>query len=221
MEALAVFLHIVLLITGIIVALCLLLLFVPLRYKLDGGYDIFFRANFCIRFTPILALKGQREGKSGDNLKLRIYIAGFSFALKPEKWGKEKKQDKKKDKSLSPLAVLRSLDKEFIGNTMRLLVDLLKILKPKKLEIKGKLGFSEPHYNGWLAAYSYLLMGCCRKIKLDIEPVWEEERYKFSFLMEGRLAVCVLLFRVARFMLARKTREFMKLLKKKKVSFIT
>ncbi|MDO9533845.1 MAG: hypothetical protein Q7J85_00605 [Bacillota bacterium] len=219
MEVLTVFLFIILF---IICALFLSLLLIPIQYKFHGGYDTFFWVSYCVYLVPFLGIRGNWDSMPENPLQIQIVAAGLSFRLQPEKWGKGNKEKKKKEKekkhgkNLSPPAVLRSLDREFLRSIQALLGDLLRMLRPKKLEVNGKFGFPEPHYTGWLAAFTYMLEECCEVSKLQIEPIWEEEHYEFSFEIEGRVTVFLMLFRVARFILARKTREFLKMLKKEK-----
>jgi len=212
------FLYAALFILAIIALLCLLLLLVPLRYKIEGGYDHFFRVDFSISCTPCLAVRGQWTSKAGNPLQMRFFIAGLSFALNPQKWGSKRAKKKKEDKRFSPFSLLFSLDREFMGNVMELLRDILNMLKPKNVVLKGRLGFPEPHLNAWLAGWVYTLKESCRNVMLDIEPVWEEEHYEFSCTIEGRIAVS-LLFRVLRFLLRHKTRDFLRTLKREKASY--
>jgi len=183
--------------------------------------------KYSVNPIPLLAIRG--NWNSIPEKQIKILFAGLSFTLQSDKLGKGKKEKEKKEKdkktkkkekkhskSLSFPTVLRSLDGEFLKSILALLGDLLGMLKPTKLEFNGKIGFPEPHYNGWLAAFIYTLEECCEVSKLQVETVWEEEHYEFSFIIEGRITIGLMLFRIARFMLARKTRKFLKMLKKEK-----
>ena len=222
MALLTVILYIIFIILLIIAVLFLFLLLIPIRYKLDGGYDDIFSANFHMYCSPLLAFRGNWVSIPAKPLGIKLIIAGLSFSLHPEKWNKEKKKvkekEKKQSKNLSFFALLRCLERDLIGSVKVLLVDLLAMLKPKKVEIKGKLGFAEPHLNGWLAAVICMLERGPMSIKLDVEPVWQEEHYEFTFAVEGRVVACVMLFRMARFILARRTLKFLKMLKKERAS---
>ncbi len=220
MAVLTIFLCIVAMILIIIAAICLLLLLIPIQYRFDGGYEHIFFVNFRIS-NGLFAIRGNWHSMPEKSLLVQVIIAGQSFSLHPEKWAKkeknkEEKKEKKQSKNLSFPAVYRCLERELIGSVMVLLGDLLRILKPKRVVIKGKLGFAEPHLNGWLAAITNMLEQCCEVMKLNIEPVWEEEHYEGTFTIEGAVAICVLLFRLARFMLTRRTLKFLNQLRKEK-----
>ena len=192
------------------------------------NYDNIFWMKYNVYPLPLLGIRGKWDSMPENPLQTQIVIAGLTFHLQPENWGKGEKEKKNKEekkkknekkrskKSLSFPAVLRSLDRDFLGSIKMLIGDLLRMLRPKKLEIRGKFGFSDPHYNGWLAALIYMLEESCEVSNLQIDPVWEEEHYEFSFIIEGSITIGLMLFRVARFILARKTRVFIKMLRKER-----
>lgn len=217
MELLLILFYIILSIIG---ALFLFLLLIPLKYSLDGGYNNFFSVNFNLFCTPLLGIRGNWNSIPEKPLQVQIIAAGLPLGFKPEKRGKEKKKkERKRGKSFSISTVLRSLDRKLIESFLAFLRDFLEMLMPDKLKINGRFGFSEPHYNGWLAALACILNESYGAIKLEIEPVWEEEHCEFSFIIEGRVILCIMLFRAARFLLARRTREFIKIMRKERASY--
>lgn len=226
MAVLTVTLYSIAILVSIVVALLLLLLSVPVRYRVQGKYESTFTTRFTARCSPLLAIRGSWDGASTEPMLAQIVVAGLSFSLDPEKQSKseskkkgKKQSKKKKGKDLPLLAVLRCLTREFIGTGKTLLGDLLKILRPTKVEIEGRCGFDEPHLTGWLAVITSMVKECYGWISLDIEPVWQEEHYEFSMIIEGRVALCIILYRLARFGLARPTRQFLKMMKKEKTSY--
>ncbi len=201
----------------IIFAIIIFLLLVPLKYKFSGGYENYFWVNFNLSLLSLLGIKGCWSSAPGKTLRMRLIAAGLSFGINPEKLGKRKnkKQMKGVGKGFPILfKILRNLDRELIENIYALLRNILGMLKPGVLKIGGKVGFAEPHYNGWLSALTGALNDFYGAIKLDIEPVWEEEHCEFNFTIEGRMIIWILFFRIARFMLKRKTREFLKIIRK-------
>ena len=67
------------------------------------------------------------------------------------------KEKEKEEKKYNLSKIFYSLDSELMGNTIRLLKEILYRLKPDKCALKGKLGFSEPHLNGYLTALIYMM----------------------------------------------------------------
>lgn len=206
----------------IVVLFCFSLLFIPIRYKVEGGYEEFLWLNFIVQCPPILGMRGKWSSAQGKNpLQLRLTLVGISFSINPEKWGeKEKKEEEKEGKSMPFFTVLRCLDRELMGNMRRLLGDLLRILRPHQLELTGKVGFSEPHLSGWLTGLQYMLKGYEGNIKVDIEPVWEEEYYKVNFTIGGRVPVFLMIIRLVRFILTWHNLKFLIKLKKEKAALV-
>lgn len=224
MIVLTVILYIIGIILALAILLCLFILLVPIHYKVSGGYSNAFRLNFNIRISPLFIAVGNWESTPEIPVQARIVIFGLPFSLHPEKWGKkEKKIKEKKKKGRKNLfsEAFRILDRDFFKSGTALIRDLLKLLHPARVVIKGKLGFDEPHITGWLAALTGILEECCSAVWLDIEPVWQEEHYEFNILVEGRLATGAILFRVARFLLAHKAKQIFARMKRKKESYAT
>lgn len=139
--------------------ICISLLLIPLRYKFNGGYEDILWLSFELKSPPFLRIRGNWDNVPGKTLRLWLTVAGISFHLNPQRWGREeeKKEKEKEGKSLSFFAVLRCLERDLPGSACRLLGSLLVMLKPSQVELRGKVGFAEPHLNGWLAGLKYLL----------------------------------------------------------------
>lgn len=216
MEILTVFLYVLCIILLVVVALVLFLLLVPIRYKFDGGFENTLKISFYVRCSPLLAGRGTWNSNQDRPMQVKVVIAGVPFTLHPERWSKNEKEQDKTGEGPSFLTFLGSLDRELIANGKVFLGDLLRILRPDKVEIKGRFGFDEPHLTGWLAAFTGTMEECFPQVRLGIEPVWEEETYECTLAIEGGLVLAVVLYRVARFMLAGRTRRFLKAIKKEK-----
>jgi len=73
-----------------------------------------------------------------------------------------------------------------------LIIDILinltqKLFFSDKIFLNGKLGFDEPHLTGWLAAAAHSLDYCCKKVCIELEPIWESESYEFEPVLNGRI----------------------------------
>ncbi len=188
-----------------------ILFFTPIRYTIKGGYreTLFFTA--LIRRPPLLSLT-VHYGKT--HFLLSLTILGIPLKFHPGKSGKEKKKKKenhkKKKSSGPPLGTFRDVD--LLKSILTFSRDILKMIGPKYLEIRGKLGFDEPHYNGYLAALNWFLKTSLpqQRVKVDLEPVWEEEYADVAVTISGEVTVCLILYRMIRFFLARETRNFWK-----------
>ena len=191
----------------VIVALLLLLLLViafvllvPFRYRFEGGYENRPWLNFSVRCSPAFIISGNWEDGS---LKSKFRLFGIPINIDPQKFKKKAKKEeitKSKDKKKKGLAMISSiLDREFRRRGMALIRDLVKILKPEELFLKGRIGFAEPHLTGWLAAAVYSLEYCCNQCIIDLEPVWEDEYYAFEARLAGKISVGLILVKVGWF----------------------
>ncbi len=201
------------------IVLAAFILIVPLRYRVEGGYEAGFRINYNLRWSPAFIFKGEWDEGNSENRQPRIHICGIPLVLKPEKLKPEKKEDEDKGKSKKKSfpSILTVLDKSLRTRGLNLINDLLHILKPDQVEITGKVGFDEPHLTGWLAAVSSSLHYCCRKTCISIEPVWEDEYYELHFLIAGRLRLGLMLIKVGWFLLVYKLGQFSRRASKREV----
>ena len=191
----------------VIVALLLLLLLlvafvllVPFRYRFEGGYESKPWLSFNVRCSPAFIFNGNWEDGS---LKYKFRLFGIPINIDPQKFKKKAKKEeitKSKDKKKKGLAMISSiLDREFRRRGMALIRDLVKILKPEELFLKGRIGFAEPHLTGWLAAAVSSLKYCCNQCLIDLEPVWEDEYYAFEARLTGKISVGLILVKVGWF----------------------
>lgn len=210
MIILTVLLYAIGIIVLIFLALFLFVILVPIRYSFSGQYNNLLMINYNVSFSPLLGLRGY--WKSAAENAMQMIVAGFTFNINPDKKKaeKEKPEKKKKDSLNLPLSFyLGNYDKVIIKNGLEAIGDILNVLRPGKIELHGKLGFDEPHLNGYLTAFNSIIKDCSGWSWFDLEPVWSGEHYDVNFLVEGRLIIFTILFRAARFILARRTIKFL------------
>ena len=201
------------LIKAIILIIGLIILFflvIPVNYRLVGGYKDYLWFSFKVNSLIVLGVQGNWTNEMDKPLKTHIILFGLSIPFTRQR-KEEKKEDKKKISK-----IFSSLDSELIGNAIKLLKEIIYILKPDKCMLEGKLGFSEPHLNGYLTAIIYMIQENIRGIEVNIEPYWKEEHYDLHLTIKGKIVLSVLLFKLARFLLTKRTRQFLKDLKKAK-----
>lgn len=212
--------HIVITLLYIVGALLIVLLFlvffillVPFRYRLEGGYDSRPWFIFNIRCSPAFIFAGKWDESENKDLKARIILFGIPIKIDPQKMRKNDKSEKKKARSKNTLekgmtAISLILDKEFRRRGVVLIRDLLRILEPDQFIIKGKIGFAEPHYTGWLAALTNSIYYCCHNAFIDLEPVFEDEYYAFNSTLRGRIRLGLILIKIGWFFLINRIRHF-------------
>lgn len=194
-------------------------LFVPVRYKLSGSCKRIISFNFKASFSPLLLFKGEWQSSIDGPLRARLVIAGINVRLDPNKQDKEKKAKKKeKQKELPPRFYIQNLDKAFLSSCIKLVKDILMILKPSTLTIKAQIGFDEPHLTGYLAAVKGLASEWAGRSWIEIKPVWDGEYYEGYLYLEGRIILFAILIKIVRFMITKRTRQFLRAMKVEKKS---
>ena len=205
--------HIVISLLYTVVILLLLFLFlvifillVPFRYRLEGGYDTNPWFIFNIRCSPAFIFDGKWDKAENKDFKARLVLFGIPIKIDPQKMVKKDqtvikktKSNKKKKKRLASVTAI--LDKEFRRRGMILIRDLLRIVKPDQLSLNGKIGFAEPHYTGWLVAFSNSINYSCQNTLIDLEPVFEEEHLEVESILKGRVQLGLIIVKVGWFFL--------------------
>lgn len=219
MNILIILLYILGSLLALAIVLVVFMLIVPLRYRVEGGYETRLWVNYNLRWSPAFIFKGEWDEGNSENRQPRILIFGIPLVIKPEKLKPEKEEDEDKGKSKKKSfpSILTILDKSLRTRGLKLINDLLHILKPDQVEITGQVGFDEPHLTGWLAAVSSSLHYCCRKTCISIKPVWEDECYELNFLIAGRLRLGLMLVKVGWFLLVYKLGQLSRRAGKKEV----
>ncbi len=203
MSALMIILYILGITLLVIIGLCLLVLIIPIRYKLDGGYADLFWLNASLRCSPLVIVRGNIKSAPQAEQHVQLVLLGIPITMHPEKWkSKEDKPEKEKNKQSkkkSGSGLFKILDRDLRVRGVGLVGDLLRILKPDRLELNGKIGFDEPHLTGWLAAVCHSLQYCCKNTLINIEPFWEEEHYDLNFLLDGKIIIGLIILKIAGF----------------------
>ena len=212
--------HIVTILMYIVGALLLLLLFlalfillIPFRYRLEGGYDSRPWFIFKIRCSPAFIFDGKWDEAENKDLKARIMIFGIPFKIDLQKIGKKNQTEDKKEKNIKKkkkgtAAITSILDKEFRKRGTALIGDLLRILKPDQISIRGKIGFEEPHYTGYLAALTNSINYSCHNTFIDLEPVFDDGYLAIELMLKGRIRLGLILVKVGWFFFINRIRSF-------------
>lgn len=188
---------------------------IPIRYSFNGGYTnslYGFGSISVLHFCKILF----SYDTNGTISKINLF--GFSINIDPEtaknkkaraKKFKLKKNPKEKGKSSQGKEsfgfVKQLFKKDILFHVLFFLRDLINILKPKILMIKGKIGFYEPHHTAWLQAILSSLSELNIDSIIDVETVWDDEYYEAELEIKGRLVIIVIVARLLRFFMSKNT----------------
>lgn len=209
-----------------ILAVFMAAIIIPIRYSFYGGYN---DNPYCFASMTILQFCKTSASYNTKGLLAKLNIFGFSINIDPEitkgkkakpKNGKDKeksqKEVKKREKSSKAKAgtsLFKNLfQRDIIFHVLYLLRDLVGILKPRVLMIKGRIGFYEPHHTAWLQAIVSTLSGLNIFTKLDIDTIWDDEHFEGELIIKGHLAIIVVLFRLLKFLISKNTLKIIRII---------
>ncbi|MBS3969045.1 MAG: hypothetical protein KGZ94_02885 [Clostridia bacterium] len=209
-----------------IIAVFLAVIIVPIRYSFYGGYN---NSPYCFGSMTILEFCKISISYNTKGLLAKLNVFGFSINIDSEiTKGKKAKPKNRKDKEKSQREVRKReksskgkggtslfknlFQRDIIFHVLYLLRDLVGILKPRVLMIKGRIGFYEPHHTAWLQAIVSTLSGLNIFTKLDIDTIWDDEHFEGELIIKGHLAIIVVLFRLLKFLISKNTLKIIRII---------
>ena len=192
---------------------------IPIRYSFNGGYN---NSLYCFANLSILYFCRVSVLYNTQDPFVKLKIFGFTINIDPDTPAKDKKKSHKKvDKKEKPnknemdVLILRKLfQKNIISHVLQFLKDLVTILRPKVLMIKGKIGFYEPHHTAWLQAMISTFSALNIFTNLDIDAIWDDEYFEGELIVKGQVAVIVLIFRLLKFLISKHTLNIIRIIKR-------
>lgn len=91
-----------------------------------------------------------------------------------------------------------------------------KVIRPRKMVIKAKIGFSEPHYTGWLMAAAGWLQAASQNYQIQVEGVWDEAWLEGDMMIGGRVMPARLFWQILKFIIKPEIRSAYKHLRAQK-----
>lgn len=199
----------------IVLALVLIILLVPLRYKLDLNFNQPVpQFNFSLR-NCCYGLQISRQEKQ---LIVQLILFGFRRPLKqPPPANKSVRPASDRKASFSPRLlkeiVLDSAWKKHIGGLVQ---GIWHIIHPHRMLIRARIGFTEPHYTGWLIALAGILQAMNHAYNIQLEGVWDEPCFAGELILAGRLILIQLLWQLLKFILKPEIRSAYKRIRTQK-----
>ncbi|UNC92912.1 hypothetical protein [Candidatus Contubernalis alkaliaceticus] len=210
--------------------LLLTVLLLPLTYRVKAGYGKEFFAQGGVSQMPLYSFLFSYCPQEA-RVHLKFLFIPFSFQVNPgeqkEKKPRKKKENKKqKEKESSSQKDSSKFIKVFMKRStlehmLSLLWDLLGILKPEKLEIRGEIGLEEPHLLGWLLAFLWSFKSLCNIFRIELQPLWDREHYDLEVNLEGKMVPGAVLFRLLKFLFSKRTLEIWRQWRKQKKIYKT
>ena len=210
-----------------ILAVFIAAIIIPTRYSFKGGYN---NNLYCFANMDILYFCKVSASYNTQDSFAKLNIWGFTINIDPDTFIKKDKKEapkkinkeKSSNKSSMDSQVLKQLlQKDLILHTLRFLKDMVGILRPRVLMVKGKIGFYEPHHTAWFQAVSSTISELNIFTNLDIDTVWDYEYFEGELKIEGQITPIVILFRLLKFIISKHTLKAIKIIitarKKKKM----
>ncbi len=97
-----------------------------------------------------------------------------------------------------------------------LIKGIWRIIRPHKMLIKARIGFTEPHYTAWLIALAGILQAMNNSYHIQLEGVWDESCLEGDLILAGRLVLALLLWQLLKFLLKPEVRSAYKLIRAQK-----
>lgn len=199
----------------IILSLILIILAVPLHYKLDLNHNLpapqfsFSLRNCCC---------GLQISRLEQQLLVRLNLLGFSRPLKQpapaNKSVRSAKSESARNNSFS-LRLLKELGQNHAWkkHIRELATGIWGIIRPHTMLIKARIGFSEPHYTGWLMALAGILQAMNNNYNIQLEGVWDEPCWEGELVLTGQLILILLLWQLLKFILKPEVRSAYKFIR--------
>ncbi|OPX45399.1 hypothetical protein CLHUN_07690 [Ruminiclostridium hungatei] len=196
----------------IILAVLLLVLFIPFKYGFSGGkYENgWFRASVTWLYGGVRINAGYNEGRLSSGVR----ILGFHKKLQAgerrpaddneEKSENQKKKPKKERKRKSPYGYLT---REVIKKGLYCILKILNHCKPESFELSLKGGFGDPLYAGLLCALQGQGFAILNRYNIDLQPDFEDDATTGSLTMAGSIRLYYLLGAALEFVLTRPVRS--------------
>ncbi|MDP4146193.1 MAG: DUF2953 domain-containing protein [Bacillota bacterium] len=203
----------------VILALLILLLIIPFGYRFRGAIkdEIMGEANI-IWFFNFFRVRIFKEEK----MKFSLFIAGKGIITREisdekKKQKAKKYKDKKDKKQKEDKESLKEVFKrDFFKNIFRYVKDIINIIRPKYVSIKGIYGFEDPSITGMLCGIVPLISPLIKRGGIKLQPVFEDEIMDIEAEVYGRITIILLVWRTLKLVFSKPIRKI--IFKKRKKS---
>lgn len=201
-------LKIMLALAVIVLMLLLVCLFMPLKYELSltgSRSGIEFRV-----ICPGLRLEISCPGEDAVYTS-RLLIFNHRFPARPHTKSKPSSAgipaDAQNQKHFFSLGkVIR--DRGLRQRGLQFLSDAWRVIKPRHLSVNARIGFSEPHYTGWMMAAAALLQTDHPAYTIHIDGSWVEPGLEGEIHAAGKFMPAMLFWPALKFLASAEVRAY-------------
>lgn len=200
---LKIFLYFLAAISGLVV----LLLLLPMAYRLRANVDERPRADVAVsillHFASVHISYHQRKARLHVNVA-GLGIGGRDIALFGVTGEAQRKSTHKNERTGRIKEFLRL---EFLHDAGSLFKDVLWMMKPHRVKIHGVYGFEDPSLTGMLCGLVPMLSLLVHASDIQLRPEFDDPFMDVSIAVSGRVIPAMLVMRMLRFVLKKNIRQ--------------
>lgn len=194
-----------LILLGIFVAVIILIMFLPFKYKMNGHIkdNVYFKANIKLLFGLIRFVVDR--DKDNEKISTKINLCGVN--IKMPKSVKNKKVNIKEHKFKTLNGNL--FTKKVINIFIDYLKEILNIIKPKYIMINGIYGFDDPSITGFVCSFISIINTVLPNNEINLVPVFDEINCDIKFIVKGRIYLFVIAVKTIILLMKKEIRKIM------------
>lgn len=201
-------LKILLYILAALAGLFVLSLVLPLEYRIHTAVDNVVRVNATVfLLLRIFAVEFACEHKEMQRSLLVVGIRVRRTNPVGRSGNVSKKRRRSKKRLSRKVSVLDFLQQEFLHDAATFLKKLIRMIRPRRIEIHGVYGFNDPVLTGTVCALIPLMEQWMPSSAISVQPVFDEEVLDIRADLYGRMLLIVVVGRILRFILRKPVRK--------------
>ncbi|MGI5851748.1 MAG: DUF2953 domain-containing protein [Clostridiales bacterium] len=169
----------------LLISILMLMLVMPIYYGFSGTKEDMLIIGVEV-FGPLkwMHLVFKTEDMTTSELNLRFLGIPIRFRGRKKHFpdGEKTKMDIKNVKNHKKR---QEAGRELFMKIFELSTMILKHIKPRRFELKGRYGFNDPYHTGILCALVNSIIPNGKKNNVDLIPVFDEEIIEGNFILEG------------------------------------
>lgn len=189
MVALIITLKIISYVFLIIVALILLIVFVPFKYNVEGSkFETIAVKGYANWLFGAVAIRFNYNTQDGFDTKLNLF--GIKKCIKKKSEDKAVKQYwGNNEKNVKDKPAYSYFTYEVLMQGLKSVLKILNHCRPSRFRIDVKVGFDDPMYTGLLCAVRNTWYAILNKDSIRIQTNFEDETLEGSFLIGGGIQI--------------------------------
>lgn len=201
-------LKILLILAATVILLLLICIVMPLGYEISlRGRQPDLQFKFLCR-NPFMLIETQHINRKTASILL-IFNHPVAPGAKKKSSSAHRASPTRDKQKTSSLLVREALgDRALLARGLKFLAAVWKNIKPRHLNINACIGFSEPHYTGWMLAIAALLQANNSCYTIHIEGNWLESGLDGEIYLAGKFIPALIIGQVIKLLLSSEIRAY-------------